>query len=860
MTIIAIVVLALSMALQAGAGVMALSLIRPTGEKLAWGMLAAALFLMAVRPAMVLFDIAFLGELELFDADAELVALATSIVMVAGIAAIRPFFRSLRRKQEVLEESQTALADAQRIAKVGSWEWDLGTDEMSWSDEYYRLYGYEPGQIAPTYAAFLDRVHPDDREIVQRKAETARRERRPHDFEFRVLMPDGTVRFLHCQGSVIFDDRGTAIRLRGTVQDITERKRAETLAIRFGRIIEESTNEVYIFDSRTLKYIQVNRRARENLGYSDEELRNLTPTDLKPYLSPSECEEILRPLCDGGKKELVFEGTHRRKDGTHYKVEVRLQLSHAETPPVFVALVEDITERKRIAAELSKTEELFHALIEYTPNIICLISADATIRYISPSVERVLGYKPEKIVGTKTYEIVHPNDIPLLKEALQRVLRAPNNTERVEVRVRHADGSWHVLEFLYRNLLDNPAVNCIIVNAHDITDRIMMEQQLRQAHKMEAVGQLTGGIAHDFNNLLAVIIGNLDVLEERVRGDPEFRALVRPAAKAAERGALLTERLLAFSRKQALRPSVVDLNELVIDMSDLLRRTLGEIIAIENVRGANLWLCEVDPAQLENAILNLALNARDAMPDGGKLTIETTNGRLDDDYAAAHANVVPGHYVVLAVSDTGTGMPPEVLKCAFEPFFTTKEVGQGTGLGLSMVYGFIKQSGGHVTIYSEVGHGTTVRLYLPRARLGKTAARPCIAAKTDYQARGETVLVVEDDADVRSLAVILLGDLGYAVLEAGNGKSALELLAENSRINLILTDMVMPGGLNGRALAREAQRISPGIPVVFMSGYTEKAAARDGKIGAGEIMIQKPFRRMELARKLRQALDPEHTL
>jgi PAS domain S-box-containing protein len=579
-------------------------------------------------------------------------------------------------------------------------------------------------------------VHPGDRERVEHELELARQERRAYDVEFQIVRPDGSIRDIQAQGGMIFDAKEMPVRMRGTIQDITERKKA--------------------------------------------------------------------------------------------------------------------------ADELRKSERRFRALIENAPDMILLVAPDSTITFASPSIERIMGFKTADIVGRKGTEFVHPDDATALQDVHERVNTSPGYSERIQLRFRHADGSWHVLESTVHNLLADPAVSAIIINCRDVTDRIATEAQLRQAQRMEAVGQLTGGIAHDFNNLLAVVLGNLEVLEERVAENPALTALVRPAAKAAERGAQLTGRLLAFSRKQALQPRVVNANELVRGMTELLRRTLGASISIEAVAGAGLWPCEVDPGQLETAILNLAINARDAMPEGGKLTIETANARLDDDYAAAQADVLPGHYVSVTVTDTGCGMSPQVLKHAFEPFFTTKEVGKGTGLGLSMVYGFIKQSGGHVTIYSEVGRGTTVRLYLPRLRPGTKADAPGAKPVANCYARGETVLVVEDDADVRSLAVALLADLGYRVLEAGTGAVALDLLKENSCINLLLTDVVLPGKLSGPRLATEAEKVAPGIKIVYMSGYTEQAFSHQGELVPGRFMLQKPFRRAELACKLREALDPDH--
>jgi PAS domain S-box-containing protein len=382
------------------------------------------------------------------------------------------------------------------------------------------------------------------------------------------------------------------------------------------------------------------------------------------------------------------------------------------------------------------------------------------------------------------------------------------------------------------------------------------EDALRQAQKMDAIGQLTGGVAHDFNNLLQVVVGNLEILQRTLPEDAgRLRRAADNAMNGARRASTLTQRLLAFSRRQPLDPRPLSPNKLVSDMSELLHRTLGETIAIETVLAAGLWSVEADANQLENAILNLALNARDAMPSGGKLTIETANTRLDDGYALAHAEVAPGQYVVICVSDTGTGMSRDVLGQAFEPFFTTKEPGKGTGLGLSMVYGFVKQSGGHVKIYSEPGHGTCVKIYLPRLigdRTHEETAETTIAPEGTHD---ETILVVEDDDDVRTYSVEILRELGYRVLEAHDGPSALRLLERQSRVDLLFTDVVLPGGLNGADLARDARALRPGLDVLFTTGYARDAIVHHGRLDHGVQLITKPFTYAELATKVRDVLD-----
>ncbi|HET6621845.1 MAG TPA: CHASE domain-containing protein [Dongiaceae bacterium] len=377
-------------------------------------------------------------------------------------------------------------------------------------------------------------------------------------------------------------------------------------------------------------------------------------------------------------------------------------------------------------------------------------------------------------------------------------------------------------------------------------------EQLHQAQKMEAIGNLTGGMAHDFNNLLAVVIGNLDLLQDRLMRDPEALALSEAALQASVRGAELTQQLLAFARRQPLAPRVVDVNELVIGMTRLLERILEENIEVVLITGEDVWPVMIDAAQLSSAIANLATNARDAMPRGGRLTIETRNTHLDADYTALNPEAAPGDCVLLEVSDTGAGMSAETLAQAFEPFFTTKEVGRGTGLGLSMVFGFVKQSKGHIKIYSEPGHGTVVRLYLPRAEPGQAAAAPpahVAPARPAHQA----ILVVEDDADVRRVVARQIADLGYSVMEAQNPKEAMAILTDSGkRVDLLFTDLVMPGGMNGHELARAALAERPGLAVLFTSGYSGTALRSEARLKEGEHFLSKPYRKDDLARTLRE--------
>ncbi|GEL42827.1 MULTISPECIES: CHASE3 domain-containing protein [Methylobacteriaceae] len=399
-----------------------------------------------------------------------------------------------------------------------------------------------------------------------------------------------------------------------------------------------------------------------------------------------------------------------------------------------------------------------------------------------------------------------------------------------------------------------------VLTISDMTKRAQAEGVLREAQKMQAIGQLTGGIAHDFNNLLQVILGNLEIVRSKLSDDPKLQQRIERAAWAAQRGATLTGQLLAFARKQPLAPAAIDLSATMPDLVPLLRRTLGEHIDVRYVETAGLWPAMADPAQMESAVLNLALNARDAMPGGGRLTIELGNKVLDEAYARDHAEVTPGDYAMVAVSDTGHGMTPDVVARVFEPFFTTKPDGKGTGLGLAMVFGFVKQSGGHVKIYSEPGQGTTVKIYLPRALKAAAIAATRSSDPIDLPRGSATVLVVEDEAAVREVACAILSDLGYRVLEAADGEEGLRMFGLHAaQVDLLLTDVVLPGQVRGRELAESITAIRPEVRVIFMSGYTENSIVHHGRLDDGVHLIGKPFKREQLARKVAAVLGPPVT-
>jgi PAS domain S-box-containing protein len=514
---------------------------------------------------------------------------------------------------------------------------------------------------------------------------------------------------------------------------------------------------------------------------------------------------------------------------------------------------EEIVQRQRIEQQLREREEYFRTLIEQAQDIIAVLDAAGMIQYASPSVSRLLGYAPEELIGLLLLEMLHPDDIEPTLRVFAEGVATSTGGRLLEMRFRHKDGTYRMLEAVGRYLLDDPHVQGVVINARDVTERKSLEGQLLQAQKMEAVGRLAGGVAHDFNNVLTAILGYTGLLLDGLPTLSPLRPDLEEIRKAAERAAGLTRQLLAFSRKQVLETRVLDLNELVADMDRLLRRLLGEDMDVVTNLDRTLGAVRADPAQLEQVVVNLAVNARDAMPQGGRLLIETRNAELDDSYAREHAPVRPGRYVMLALSDAGTGMTPETMAHVFEPFFTTKEAGRGTGLGLSTVYGIVKQSGGYVWCYSEPEQGTTFKVYLPR--VDEPIERLPVRAAAGPTHGSETILLVEDESDLRALTRRVLEKHGYRVLEAGTAGAALALTGEHTGpIHLLLADVVLPGA-SGRMLADELLTRRAELKVLFMSGYTEDAVVRRGVLAANTAFIQKPFSAEGLAAKVREVLD-----
>ena len=505
-------------------------------------------------------------------------------------------------------------------------------------------------------------------------------------------------------------------------------------------------------------------------------------------------------------------------------------------------------------AELRASRALIERFFESSAECFAIVAPapDEQFRYeeVNAATLALYGKRRSEVLGRTTAEVLGEPGATQLNAYLASVL-----TSRAPLRYERVQGEKVIEALATLAPQDDEHPPRIILSARDISERRHLEDQLRQSHKMEAIGQLTGGIAHDFNNMLAIVMGSLDIARRRLNTNSTDGLIkwIDAAAEGAARAATLTSRLLSFSRRQALDPKRLDLNDVVAATSELLRQTIPESIQIETVLAGGLWKVFVDPTQVENALLNLAVNARDAMPNGGKITLETRNTDLDDRYAKLHADVRPGQYAMISVTDTGVGMSLEIASRAFEPFFSTKEQGKGTGLGLSQVFGFVKQSHGHVKIYTELGHGTTVKLYLPRLVQSGAEAQAKLHSSEPRTTRGELVLVVEDEAAVRQMSMEALRELGFAVLCTESPSDALQILADNEDVALLFTDVVMPG-MNGRELAKQALAMRPKLKVLYTTGYSRNAIVHNGVLDPDTFLLAKPFTIDELAAKLEQIL------
>ena len=804
-----------------------------------------------------------------------------------------------------------------RATNDAIWDWDLGGNHIRWNDALTAAYGHDLAVVAPTGEWWIAHIHPDDRDRIAHSIHavidhsgTAWTER------YRFLRRDGSYADVIDRGYVIRDAAGRATRMVGAMLDVTEinaAARHQAALLEFG----DRTRD--LVDPATISFAACALLAAtldvDLVGYGTVDAEAETITVERDWTAPgigslagtlqfrdygSYIEDLKRAttvvVCDAetdARTRVHAEALKARcaqafvnlpifEQGRFVALLYVSQRAARMWSEGDVALVREFAMRTRIAAERARAEKeqrrqaikltSLNATLEQqvaertrdrdriwrlSTDVMVVARFDAIIVSVNPAWTSLLGWTEDELIGRSFMDLVHPEDGAATLAAAGNV-SSGSILPRFENRYRHKDGSYRWLT--WTAVPDDLFIHAI---GRDFTAEkeqaealAKTEDALRQSQKMEAVGQLTGGIAHDFNNLLTGITGSLELLGTRIAQGRlnDVERYTTAAQGAARRAAALTHRLLAFSRRQTLDPKPTDANRLVAGMEDLIRRTVGPANAIEVVAAGGLWTTLVDPPQLENALLNLCINARDAMPDGGRITIETANKWLDS-RAAAERDVDPGQYISLCVSDTGSGMPPDVIAKAFEPFFTTKPIGQGTGLGLSMIYGFVRQSGGQVRIYSEVGQGTNVCLYLPRYVGSEGVAEEARdLADAPRAVSGETVLVVDDEPTVRMLVTEVLEELGYAAIEAADGASGLKVLQSDVRIDLLITDVGLPGGMNGRQMADAARAGRPGLTTLFITGYAENAVVGNGHLEPGMHVLTKPFAMEALAARIKELI------
>ncbi|CAN5424063.1 hypothetical protein BH10PSE1_BH10PSE1_08320 [soil metagenome] len=830
-----------------------------------------------------------------------------------------------RRRAEANARLELALSAGRGI---GTWDWDVTRDRVVADARFARLYGVDPAKAATgaPIAEFFTGVHPDDLPMLQTRIGRALETGETFLAEYRLVQPDGGIRWVVAEGRRTEGAEPGDIRLPGVSSDITERKQVEAKqvalielndAIRdltdpediaaasagvlartlnvsragYGTVDTEAETVTIMrdFNAPGVASIAGTLAFRAHGSYIEDIKRGETVAIADVSLDPrtSSTAEVLRrigassfvnmPLVEQGcVVAMVFANHATPRIWTDADLELMREVAGrvraaSERARAEQAVRASEAELRSQGQELSRVNHRLEALLEgstaerdrlweLSPDLLTVVSYDGRLERINPSWTRALGWDEQTLLTRPYAEILHPDEMESIADLLAG-MRANGKPVLLEDRLLTADGQWR--SFVW-TLSPEPGGERLYGVGRDVTEEraqaaalAQAQEALRQSQKMEAVGQLTGGIAHDFNNLLAGITGSLELLgrrlsEGRLNGMERY---IDAAQGSAQRAASLTQRLLAFSRRQTLDPKATDVNRLIGGMEDLIRRSVGPDVEVEVVGAGGLWSTRIDPSQLENALLNLCINARDAMaPDGGRLTIETANKWLDD-RAGRERDLPPGQYVSLCVSDTGAGMTPEIQAQVFDPFFTTKPLGQGTGLGLSMIHGFVRQSGGQVRIYSEVGKGTTMCLYLPRFTGEMDATDDAGTVSSGQGGHGETVLVVDDEETVRMLVVEVLTEAGYHVLEAPDGPSGLDILRTDVRIDLLITDVGLPGGMNGRQVADAAREVRPALKVLFITGYAENAAVGNGHLDAGMEVMTKPFVMAALGEKVRDMVE-----
>lgn len=769
---------------------------------------------------------------------------------------------------------------------IGSWNWDVSGDLIITDGRFASTFGLDSDQAENglPLEKFINNIHEDDRARVASEIVRTIESGGTYSAEYRVMRPDGSVSHVLAQGKLVKGKDGKPDRFPGVLFDLTARRKAEmdaqTQRERYRNLFENLDSGFCVIkmiwddDGNPVDYefLEVNKAFARHTGIEDAAgkwiRRDIAPGHEQFWF------DFYGKVARTGEAA-SSESSASELDDRWFQVQA-FAIDGAGSDNVAV-LFTDATTSKRAELSLKASEEEFRTLSQSMLNHVWTATPDGKIDWLNDRVVAFSGVAQENLAGDAWGSIVHPEDFPAAAAAWKAAIEA-GEIYQAEFRVRRHDGAyrWHVVRatpvrtdegVIRRWVGTNTDIEHAKLNeaalaelnatleeriAERTEQLLQSEKALQQSQKMETIGKLTGGIAHDFNNLLQVVAGNLQLLAKDVAGNEQAEGRVRNALAGVDRGAKLASQLLSFGRRQPLEPKVINVGRFVTGMDDLLRRSIGETVDCEIIISENLWNTSADPTQVENAILNLAINARDAMDGSGKLTIEAGNASLDDSYTAGHEDLSSGDYVLIAVSDTGSGMNEETLEQVFEPFFSTKPEGKGTGLGLSMVYGFVKQSGGHIKIYSEMGQGTTVKLYLPRSVDEEHQEEQIISGPA--VGGSETILVVEDDDEVRTTVVATLRDLGYNVLTARDAQNGLAVIESGIPVDVLFTDVVMPGTLKSPEMAKIAIAQRPDLVVLFTSGYTENSIVHGGKLDPGVELLSKPYTRESLDGRIRHLL------